>query len=186
LSTKISPIFETFLKFFIIYLKCVFWLEIKDMAAKSNFEDIKRLLKRHNQGHLLSFWGQLNRTQRRDLLAQIKQFDFSRIDEWVAEYVKQPVSAAIGDDFTPAPYYRVEPYDVEESGKYRLARGLGKELISRGKVAGSPAVRGHDLVSMVPRGIFPSVLLKIKHCFRFSLNLSQQFQRNIKLFARGI
>jgi len=168
LSTKISPIFETFLKFFIIYLKCVFWLEIKDMAAKSNFEDIKRLLKRHNQGHLLSFWGQLNRTQRRDLLAQIKQFDFSRIDEWVAEYVKQPVSAAIGDDFTPAPYYGVEPSDLEESGKYRLAGGLGKELISRGKVAGFVVAGGQGtrLGFDGPKGNFPVSPVKNKTLFQ--------------------
>lgn len=138
------------------------------MVAKSTFEDIKRLLKEHNQGHLLAFWGQLNRAQRQDLLAQIEQFDFSRIDDWVAEYVKKPVSAAIGDDFTPAPYYRLEPSDVEESGKHRLARGLGKELISRGKVAGFVVAGGQGtrLGFDGPKGNFPISPVKNKTLFQ--------------------
>ena len=138
------------------------------MTVKRNFEGITRLLKEHNQGHLLAFWEELNRAQRQDLLAQIEQFDFSRIDDWVAEYVKKPVSAAIGDDFTPAPYYRFEPSDLEESGKHRLARELGKELISRGKVAGFVVAGGQGtrLGFDGPKGNFPISPVKNKTLFQ--------------------
>ena len=152
------------------------------MAAKSTFEDITRLLKEHSQGHLLAFWGQLNRAQRQDLLAQIEQFDFSKIDDWVAEYVKKPVSAAIGDDFTSAPYYRLEPSDLEESGKYRLARGLGKELISRGKVAAFVVAGGQGtrLGFDGPKGNFPISPVKNKTLFQifaeFIAAVSEKYQ----------
>jgi UDP-N-acetylglucosamine pyrophosphorylase len=114
------------------------------MIAKRNFENIKRLLKKHNQSHLLAFWEQLDAAQKQNLAAQIKQLDFSKIDDWVANYIKKPLSAAIPADFTPARAYNPNAVDPEQKRKYTEARELGKE-----RRTGNPTgIRG-------PKGKFP-------------------------------
>ena len=134
------------------------------MTAKKAPENVKKLLKKHFQGHLLAFWEQLSPSQRRNLLAQIELLDLGRIDDWVANYVKKPPSAAIAADFTPAWSYSPDPADADQSRKYTQARESGKELISAGKVAafvvaGGQATRlGFD----GPKGNFPISPVKNK------------------------
>jgi len=106
-----------------------------DMTTKKTFEKIKKLLKKHNQSHLLAFWAQLNASQKQNLLAQIEEIDFSKIDDWVAHLVKKPASAAISADFAPAWSYSPVPVGPEQKRKYDEAIELGKKLISAGKVA---------------------------------------------------
>ena len=113
-------------------------LEIADMAVqKKSLEEVKSLLRRHRQSHLLAFWEQLNYAQKRDLLSQIKELDFSQIDDWVANLVKKtPTPAAAGQaDFVPAPYYSAAPADAVQKRKYRQAIELGEKLLSAGKIA---------------------------------------------------
>jgi UDP-N-acetylglucosamine/UDP-N-acetylgalactosamine diphosphorylase len=146
----------------------VFRLEIADMTTKKNFEKIRKLLKRHNQSHLLAFWEQLNAAQRRNLRAQIEQLDFSKIDDWVANCIGPPPSAAIPADFAPAWSYNLNPADAEQKCKYTRARELGKELISSGRVgafvvAGGQGTRlGFD----GPKGDFPISPVKNKRLFQ--------------------
>jgi len=104
------------------------------MTAQKTFEDTKKLLKKHNQSHLLAFWEQLNAAERQNLLAQIRQLDFPKIADWVANFVKKPISAEIGADLAPAWSYGCSPADEEQKSKYEKAVELGKELISAGKV----------------------------------------------------
>jgi len=113
----------------------VFGLEIAGMATKKKFERTKKLLKEHSQSHLLAFWEHLNAAQRQNLLAQIEQLDFTKIDDWVTNYIKKPTSAVIPADFAPAWAYNLNPVTPEQKRKYAQARELGKELISTGKVA---------------------------------------------------
>jgi len=100
------------------------------MTDQKTFENIKKLLKKHNQSHLLAFWEQLNTSQRRNLLAQIRQLDFPKIADWVADFVKKPASAEISADFAPAQSYGPDPADAEQKRKYGKAVELGRELIS--------------------------------------------------------
>ena len=146
----------------------VFRLEITDMATKKNFKKTKKLLKEHNQSHLLAFWEQLNAAQRRNLLAQIEQLDFSKIDDWVANYIKKPTSAAIPADFAPAWAYNFNPADAEQKCKYVQARELGKELISTGKVAALVVAGGQGtrLGFDGPKGDFPISPVKNKTLFQ--------------------
>ncbi len=145
-----------------------FRLEIADMTTKKNFEKTRKLLKRHNQNHLLAFWEQLNAAQRRNLRAQIEQLDFSKIDDWVANCIGPPPSAAIPADFAPAWSYNLNPADAEQKCKYKRARELGKELISSGRVgafvvAGGQGTRlGFD----GPKGDFPISPVKNKRLFQ--------------------
>ena len=138
------------------------------MTTKKIFGKIRKLLKRHNQSHLLAFWEQLNAAQRQNLLAQIERLDFSKIDDWVANYIKKPTSAAIPADFAPAWAYNLNPSAPEQKRKYVQARELGKELISTGKVAALVVAGGQGtrLGFDGPKGDFPISPVKNKTLFQ--------------------
>ena len=128
----------------------------------------QELLKKHHQGHILVFWGQLEDAQKRGLLEQIELLNFRKIDEWVAQYVKGGDYGTVPADFEPAEYYRHTPRGSAQRQKYDRARALGAELISAGKVgafvvAGGQGTRlGFD----GPKGNFPISPVKGKSLFQ--------------------
>jgi len=138
------------------------------MTIKKIVETIKKLLKKHGQSHLLAFWKQLNAAQRQNLLAQIQQLDFSKIDDWVADIVKKTTSVTIGVDFAPALSYSPYPADPQQEFKYSKAVELGKELISAGKVAAFVVAGGQGtrLGFEGPKGNFPITPVKNKTLFQ--------------------
>jgi UDP-N-acetylglucosamine/UDP-N-acetylgalactosamine diphosphorylase len=138
------------------------------MTAQKTFENIKKLLKTHNQSHLLAFWEQLNAAQRQNLLAQIRQLDFSKIDDWVADFAKKATFAEIGSDFAPARSYSPAPADAEQKRKYGKAVELGRELIRRSKVAALVVAGGQAtrLEFDGPKGNFPISPVKNKTLFQ--------------------
>ncbi len=131
-------------------------------------ENTKNLLKKHNQSHLLAFYDQLGPAAKQNLLAQIEQLDFARIDDWVANFVKKPASGAIPADFTPAAYYSASAADPGRQQKYSKAVSLGKELISAGKVAAFVVAGGQGtrLGFDGPKGDFPISPVKNKTLFQ--------------------
>lgn len=135
--------------------------------SKEVFEKVKKLLKKHNQSHLLAFWEQLCPVQRQKLLLQIERLDFTEIDRWIANYIKKPVTAAISAEIAPAPFYHFSP-DREHKRKYAQARELGKELISAGKVAAFVVAGGQGtrLGFDGPKGNFPISPVKNKTLFQ--------------------
>ncbi len=133
-------------------------------------ENIKKLLRKHNQGHLLAFWGQLDAAQRQNLLAQIAELDFSEIDGWVTNYIKKSTPAAIPADFAPAWSYSPIPASPEQERKYDKAIELGRELISAGKVAAFVVAGGQGTRFGFdePKGNFPISPVKNKTLFQIS------------------
>jgi UDP-N-acetylglucosamine/UDP-N-acetylgalactosamine diphosphorylase len=127
------------------------------MGPQKTYEDIKKLLQDHRQGHLLAFWDQLNTAKKRNLLTQIRQLDFAKIDNWVADCIKKSAPAAISTDLVPASYYRPHPANAEQKHRYCQAVELGKELISAGKVAALVVAGGQGtrLGFDGPKGNFP-------------------------------
>ena len=138
------------------------------MRAQKIYEDIKKLLKRHHQSHLLAFWDQLNTTQKQDLLAQIQQLDFEKIKYWVANCVMKSSSAAISTDLVPASFYSSEPADTQQHRKYARAVELGKKLIRQSKVAAFVVAGGQGtrLGYDGPKGNFPISPVKNKTLFQ--------------------
>jgi len=138
------------------------------MSTRKTYENVEKLLRKHQQSHLLAFWDQLDTSQRDDLLAQIQQLDFAKIDFWVANFVRKSASAAVSLDFAPALSYSPRPTDPQQQRKYAEAVKLGKELISAGKVgafvvAGGQGTRlGFD----GPKGDFPISPVKNKTLFQ--------------------
>jgi len=138
------------------------------MRTQKIYEDIKKLLKRHHQSHLLAFWDQLNTSQRQDLLAQIQELDFEKIEYWVANCVMKSSSAAISTDLVPASFYSSEPADPQQHHKYARAVELGKKLIWQGKVAAFVVAGGQGtrLGYDGPKGNFPISPVKNKTLFQ--------------------
>ncbi|HCO92451.1 MAG TPA: 2-alkenal reductase, partial [Phycisphaerales bacterium] len=138
------------------------------MSTQKNYKNIKKLLKNHHQDHLLAFWDQVDKDQRLNLLAQIRQLDLEKIDFWVTHFVKNLASAAINADFTPAFSYSPIPAGPQEKRKYSKAVKLGKELISAGKVAAFVVAGGQGtrLGFDGPKGNFPISPIKNKTLFQ--------------------
>jgi len=138
------------------------------MKAQKIYEDIKKLLTEHHQSHLLAFWDQLNTTQRQDLLAQIQELDFEKIEYWVANCVMKSSSAAISTDLVPASFYSSEPAGLQQHHKYAGAVELGKELIKQGKVAAFVVAGGQGtrLGYDGPKGNFPISPVENKTLFQ--------------------
>jgi UDP-N-acetylglucosamine/UDP-N-acetylgalactosamine diphosphorylase len=138
------------------------------MTAKTDLDKARMLVKRHRQGHLFGFWDDLNAAKRQNLLTQIRQLDFGKIDEWVADYVKNPAPSILPDHFDPAPSYTPVPSDKRQQEWYAAARDLGGKLISQGKVAAFVVAGGQGtrLGFDGPKGDFPVSPLKNKTLFR--------------------
>jgi len=138
------------------------------MSIKKSYENAKKLLKKNHQSHLLAFCEKLDKGQRQDLLAQILLLDLDKIDVWVKEFIKNPVSDAISGDFIPALSYNPTPVGPEQHRKYAEAVKLGKELISAGKVAAFVVAGGQGtrLGFDGPKGNFPISPIMNKTLFR--------------------
>jgi len=105
------------------------------MKREKWFEKTKRVLDKHDQGHLLAFWGQLDAVGQESLFCQIEGLDFAKIGEWAAKYIKNGFISGISGDFVPAFYYAATTEGSEAERKYEEAKGVGRNLISDGKVA---------------------------------------------------
>ncbi|MHC4104965.1 MAG: UTP--glucose-1-phosphate uridylyltransferase, partial [Planctomycetota bacterium] len=138
------------------------------MVDQKTYENIKKLLEKHNQSHLLAFWDRLNTAQQQHLLSQINQLDFVKIDYWVTDYVKKAASDKISGDFAPAQFYSYQPSGQKQQRKYAKAVKLGKELIQQGKVAAFVVAGGQGtrLGFDGPKGDFPISPIKNKILFR--------------------
>ncbi len=138
------------------------------MIIQKTFEKTKKLLKQHNQSHLLAFWEQLSTAERENLLAQITHLDFPRIDDWVTNFVKKSTSAVLPANFGPAWSYGPCPTSTEQGRKYAQAGDFGKELISAGKVAAFVVAGGQGtrLGFDGPKGNFPISPIKNKTLFQ--------------------
>jgi len=151
-------------------------------TTEKELENVKKLLYKHNQSHLLAFWEQLDEAQRQNLLEQIQQLDFTKIDDWVENLVKNPPSDQIISDLLPAMSYRHEPTNTEQRRKYDNAVEQGKQLISAGKVAAFVVAGGQAtrLDFEGPKGNFPISPVKNKTLFQIFAEtiaaVSQKYQ----------
>jgi UDP-N-acetylglucosamine/UDP-N-acetylgalactosamine diphosphorylase len=152
------------------------------MSTQKNLENVQKLLKRHGQSHLLAFWEQLDASQRCSLLAQIQRLDFTKIDQWVRNFVTKSDSAPIGADFSPPPFYGAKPAGAGQQRQYSKALELGGKSISAGKVAAFVVAGGQGtrLGFDGPKGDFPISPVKNKTLFQIFADtiaaVSQKYQ----------
>jgi UDP-N-acetylglucosamine/UDP-N-acetylgalactosamine diphosphorylase len=114
-------------------------------------------LTRHGQGHLLSWWGDLDANQRVRLRAEIESIDFDQLAPLIAEHIERDVPAA------PAPE-RVGPIEVArlpQTDGERIARRHTAEIGAAALAAGEVAVvvvaggSGTRLGFDGPKGTYP-------------------------------
>ncbi len=138
------------------------------MENEKKLNEVKEKLKKHNQQHLLKFWDELNESEKNDLISQVEDLEFDKIDQWVQKYVKQDSPASIPEDFQAAPAYDPKTDDSEQKHKLQSAKETGRKLISGGKVAAFTVAGGQGtrLGFDGPKGDFPATPVKSKPLFR--------------------
>ena len=138
------------------------------MTTTNTFEAARKLLKKHNQGHVLVFWPELTPAQGQSLLAQVRELDFEQIDQCVANFVKKSPPPPISPGLAPAPAYPPQPINHEQERKYSNVKSLGEKLISSGKVAALVVAGGQGtrLGFDGPKGNFPISPIKNKALFQ--------------------
>jgi len=130
---------------------------------------IKRQLSACGQSHLLSFWDQLSPAERAGLVEQIRELDLDKIPAWVETLVRHaPETPVQHEGFRPAPSYGITPRTDAERRKYAEALGLGKELISAGRVAAFVVAGGQGtrLGFDGPKGNYPISPVRNKTLFQ--------------------
>ena len=138
------------------------------MDIEETLKNIKKLLQEHSQSHLLAFWDHLAPDQRQNLLTQLSSLDWPKIDDYVADCVKNPPSVKLPADLAPPEFYPARPKNRRQQGKYTQARELGEKLISAGKVAAFVVAGGQGtrLGFDRPKGDLPITPVKNKTLFR--------------------
>jgi UDP-N-acetylglucosamine/UDP-N-acetylgalactosamine diphosphorylase len=138
------------------------------MIAQTKLENLKNVLKKYGQTHLLAFWDRLDPARQENLLAQISRLDLAQLDHWRSHYVLNPDLAQLPPNLAPAPSYAPQPTDPAQRRKYEQARQLGDKLISQGKVAAFVVAGGQGtrLGFDGPKGNFPISPVKNKTLFQ--------------------
>jgi len=138
------------------------------MDIETRYRTAKRNLESHDQGHLLSFWKEIDDGQREHLLEQVELLDLTQVDAWVRDYVRNANPAHVPAKVEPAPAYPAAPTDPKMKRKYEKAREQGRQLISSGKVAALVVAGGQGtrLGYDGPKGDFPISPIKGKTLFR--------------------
>jgi UDP-N-acetylglucosamine/UDP-N-acetylgalactosamine diphosphorylase len=139
------------------------------MTDEKQLERARNELSEHHQEHLLTFWPKLDAEQKKGLLEQVRELDWSRICPWVETLIKHPSEHLIQQtDFEPASSYSPQPRNKREQQKYARAVRLGNELISTGKVAALLVAGGQGtrLGFDGPKGNYPISPLKHKTLFQ--------------------
>jgi len=169
LSKEISSKSGNFLKYYRTpFTNPPFSPKIVVMTDKKKMQEIKKLLKKNGQAHLLAFFEDLAPEQRHDLLTQIERLDWAKIDEWVDNYVKKAPSVPIPDEILPPEFYPAKPSDAARQAKYAEAAELGRKLLSARKIAAFVVAGGQGtrLGFPGPKGNLPISPVRNKTLFR--------------------
>ena len=100
-----------------------------------NYQNTRSLLASHGQEQLLAFYDKLDDRQKKQLLEDIEELDFSVIPGWIDRYIKGNASVGVPENFNPAPCYPAVAVSDEQQAEYAKAMRLGSDAISTSKVA---------------------------------------------------
>jgi UDP-N-acetylglucosamine/UDP-N-acetylgalactosamine diphosphorylase len=138
------------------------------MTDQTKLENLKNVLKKYGQSHLLTFWDRLNPASRKHLFTQLTQLDFAQLDRWRIDFVRKDTPFQLPANLAPAPFYPNEPANEYQRLKYDRARKLGKRHISQGKIAAFVVAGGQGtrLGFDGPKGDFSISPIKNRTLFR--------------------
>ncbi len=129
-----------------------------------NFEQVKALLEKYNQAHLLKYYDELNTEQKKSLLGQIEGIDFELLN-----HVKKPGENVNRGEITPLDD-AVSISDIENNRTKFSA--LGQNAIKEGKVAALLLAGGMGtrLGSDKPKGMYNIGITKDVYIFEMLIN----------------
>jgi UDP-N-acetylglucosamine/UDP-N-acetylgalactosamine diphosphorylase len=105
------------------------------MVDQTKLKNLKNVLKKYGQSHLLGFWDRLDPARQERLFDQLIRLDFAQMDRWRADFVLKDTLFQLPSNLALAPSYPPLPENDVQRLKYDQARKLGEKLISQGKVA---------------------------------------------------
>ncbi|HOK96056.1 MAG TPA: UDPGP type 1 family protein [Anaerohalosphaeraceae bacterium] len=131
-------------------------------------DNLRRLLEKIGQEHILHFFDELSEGQKKNLIDQISKLELDKIPLWVEKYIKNEAPVAIPDHFEPAPSYPAAPKTPAMAQKYARAKKRGEDLVRQGRVAGFVVAGGQGtrLGYDGPKGNYPISPVKNKTLFQ--------------------
>lgn len=97
---------------------------------ENEYLEIKKILKKYNQEHLLNFFDELNNNQKKKLLEEIKLINFNQINEL---YKQTKIKNKIENDLIePIKYINKEKLKKEEIEYYKK---IGENIIKNNEYA---------------------------------------------------
>ena len=124
-------------------------------------EEIKAILKKYGQGHLLNHYDKLDETHKKKLLEQIEEIDFELVNS-LYENTKKEVKNS-KDEITPIDY--LDKFKLGD--KYKYYEDIGKKAIKEGKLAAVTMAGGQGtrLGHNAPKGTYDIGLESHKSLF---------------------
>jgi len=95
-----------------------------------DLEQIKSILKKYNQEHLLHFWNELDELQKEKLLLQLSNIDFAKVDSLYNSL--KTISIPQGEKLDPLDYFVKKDIQVKER---RALENQGTEILKKGSYA---------------------------------------------------
>ncbi len=95
----------------------------------TDIQEIKSILKKYNQEHLIKHYETLDENHKKQLIQQIKNIDFSLIDNLYKNTKKEEKNNQ--DEITPIEY--LDKYKLND--EYKYYENIGKKAIKEGKLA---------------------------------------------------
>lgn len=130
---------------------------------RARYQNLKEQLSSFGQDHLLSFYDELDETEKAQLLEELEAQDWETLNELIAE----PSDHELPSRIEPAPAYPRQP-SPELEAKYEKAKALGEDLIRAGKIAAFTVAGGQGtrLGWDGPKGTFPATPISGKSLFQ--------------------
>jgi UDP-N-acetylglucosamine/UDP-N-acetylgalactosamine diphosphorylase len=131
------------------------------VSLDQRYQAALEALRRHDQAHLLDFYGQLDEAGQARLLSQIEGIDWDEVARLIESHVKQKPAVDLPEHIEPAPYYPHEP-GSDLKPKYEQAWAEGERLVREGKVAAFTVAGGQGtrLGWDGPKGTFPATPIR--------------------------
>jgi UDP-N-acetylglucosamine/UDP-N-acetylgalactosamine diphosphorylase len=149
----------------------------KDDVEGRNEEEVRRIasLRRHGQGHLLRFWGELKDEERDVLMSDVERIDL----DWVEEVKNLLHEESLDTRTVHKPDIIGLPRTPEQREAAATAAERGSALIEGGKTAVFTAAGGQSsrLGLETPKGTYPVTPVKKKSLFQVHAEKILHLQR---------